>query len=98
MLLFMHSRVVIAVSKSIFSIYCTEACNDFAGLITVSLRAVNTAVFEEMSLRWRAVGNAVSDLTGSIFEAQTSRYRNERVNTRPTGQSTAIATPKINFS
>ena len=32
-----------------------------------------------MSLRWRAVGNTVSDLTGPRFEAQTSRSRDERV-------------------
>ena len=93
----MHSRVVTADSKSIFSIYFTEACSKFSGHIFGSLRPGNTAVLEEMLLRWRAVGNAASDLTGPVFEAQTLCYRNERVTTRPTGQSATIATPKINF-
>ena len=35
--------------------------------------------------RWRAFGNAVSNLTGSRFETQTSRSRDERVTARPTG-------------
>ena len=47
----------------------------------------NTAPFEEMSQRWRAVGNTVSDLTGPRFEPQTSRSRDERVTARPTGRS-----------
>ena len=42
------------------------------------LRPGNTAPFEEMSQRWRAVGNTVSDLTGPRFEPQTSRSRDER--------------------
>ena len=36
------------------------------------------------SLAGRAVGNAVSDLTGLRFEPQTSRSRDERVTVRPT--------------
>ena len=46
----------------------------------------NTAPFEEMSQRWRAVGNTVSDSTGPRFELQTSRSRDERVTARPTGR------------
>ena len=46
----------------------------------------NTASFEEMSQRWRVVGNTVSDLTGPRFEPQTSRSRDERVTARPTGR------------
>ena len=42
------------------------------GPISASLRPDNTASFEEMSQRWRAVGNSVSDLTGPRFEPQTS--------------------------
>ena len=45
----------------------------------------NTAFFEEMSQLWQAVGNIVSDLTGSGFKPQTSRSRDERVTARPTG-------------
>ena len=44
----------------------------------------NTASFEEMLQWWRAVGNAVPDLTGPRFEPQTSRSRDERVTARPT--------------
>ena len=36
-----------------------------------------------LSQRWRAVGNAVSDLTGPRFEPLTSRSRDERVTARP---------------
>ena len=38
------------------------------GPISASLRPGNTAPFEEMSQRWRAVGNTVSDLTGPRLE------------------------------
>ena len=54
--------------------------------MSASLRLGNTAPFEEMSQRWRAVGNTVSDLTGPRFEPQTSRSRDERVTARPTGR------------
>ena len=47
----------------------------------------NTASFEEMSQRWRAVSNTVSDLTGPRFELQTSLSGDERVTARPTGRS-----------
>ena len=66
-------------------LYYAEVCNELAGLISASLRPGNIAPFEEMSERWRAVGNAVSDLTGPRFEPQTSRFRDERVTARPTG-------------
>ena len=39
--------------------------------------------FEEMSLRWRAVGNTESDLTGPRFDPKTSRCRDECVITPP---------------
>ena len=51
------------------------------------LRPVNRASFEEMSQRWRVVGNTVSDLTGPRFESQTSRSRDERVTAWPTDNS-----------
>ena len=71
---------------SLYSLYYAEACNEFAGPISASLRPGNTAPFEEMSQRWRAVGNTVSDLTGPRFEPRTSRSRDERVTARPTGR------------
>ena len=46
------------------------------------MRPGNTALFEEMLQRWRAVGNTVSDLTGPSFEPLTSRSRDERVTAR----------------
>ena len=54
--------------------------------ISVSLNPSNTVPFEEMSQRWLAVGNTVSDLTSLRFESQTSRSRDERVTARPTGR------------
>ena len=70
---------------SLYSLDYAEACNELAGTISASLRPGNTASFEEMSQRWRAVGNNVSDLTGPRFEPQTSRSKDERVSARPTG-------------
>ena len=49
-------------------------------------RPGNTAPFEEMSQRWRAVGNTVANLTGPKFESLTYRSRDKRVTARPTGQ------------
>ena len=46
----------------------------------------NTAPFEEMLQRWRAVGNIVSDLTDSRFERHASRSRKECVTAQPTGR------------
>ena len=69
---------------SLYLLDYAEACNELAGPISASLRLGNTAPFEEMLQRWRAVGNTVSDLTGSRFEPQTSRSRDERVTARPT--------------
>ena len=47
--------------------------------ISASLRPGNTASFEEMLQRWRAVGNTASDLTGPSFEPWTSRFRDEEI-------------------
>ena len=46
----------------------------------------NTAPFQDMLQRWRAVGKTVSDLTDPRFEPPTSRSRDERITARPTGQ------------
>ena len=62
-----------------------EACSQFMGLISATLRPGNTAPFEEMSQRGQAVGNNVYDLTGLRFEPQTSRSKDERVTASPTG-------------
>ena len=79
-------RVIQKSNLLLYSLYYAEACNKFAGPISASLRPGNTAPFGEMLQRWRDVGNTVSDLTGPRFEAQASRYRDERVTARPTGR------------
>ena len=63
--------------------YYAEACNEFAGPISVSLRPGNTALFEEMLQRWRAVGNTAPNLTGPRFESETFRSIDKRVTDRP---------------
>ena len=72
---------------SLNSLYYAKPCNEFAGSISALLRPGNTATFEGMLQRWRAVGNTVFDLTGLRFEPQTSRSRDERVTVQPTGRS-----------
>ena len=52
-----------------------------------SLRRDITAPFEEMSQWWQTVGKTDSDLTGSKFESQTSRLKDERVTAGPTSIS-----------
>ena len=54
------------------------------GPISAALRPGNTASFEKMQQRWRAVGKTVFDLTEIKIEPQTSRSRNEGVTARPT--------------
>ena len=76
------------------SLYYAVACNEFAGPIFASLRPGNTSSFEEMSQRWRAVGNNVSDLTGSEFEPQSSRFKDERITVRSPFHFTAVSLPK----
>ena len=71
---------------SLYSLDYAEACNEFAGPISASLRPGDTAPFEEMLQRWRGVGNTVSNLTNPRFEPQTSRSRDKRVTARPTGR------------
>ena len=63
-----------------YSLCYAEACNDFAWPFSASLRLRATiAPFEEMSQRWRAAGQTVSDLASPRFQPQTSRSRDERV-------------------
>ena len=65
--------------KSNLSLYLlchAEACNEFAGPISLSLRLGNTDSFEEMLQQWRAIVNAMSDFTAPRFEPPTSRSGN----------------------
>ena len=93
----LNSITNIKSNLSLYSLDCAEACNELAGPISASLRPGNTAPFEEMSQRWRAIGNTVSDLTGPRFEPQTSRSRDERVTARPTGRCVTNMLTKIDF-
>ena len=70
---------------SLNSLYDTKACKELAGPISMPLRPGNTAPFKEMSQRWLAVGNTVSDLTGPRFEPWNSRSNDKHITTRPTG-------------
>ena len=63
---------------SLYSLYYTETCNEFAGAILRVIAPGQHSSFEEMSLGWWAVRNSVSDLTGRRFESQTFRCRDER--------------------
>ena len=69
---------------SLYSLYYTEACNQFAGLIFASLRPGNTAPFEEMPQQWRVIGNTAFDLTDPRLEPQTRRFREKCVTNRTT--------------
>ena len=80
---------------SLYSLYYAEACNKFAGPISASLRPVNTASFEEMLLRWLAVGKTWFILTCPRCEPQTSRSRNESVTARATCWSFAEVSLQI---
>ena len=57
---------------SLYSLLYVEAWKEFVGPISASLHRSNTDPFEEMSLRWRAVGNAFCDLNSKRFEPKTS--------------------------
>ena len=46
---------------SLHSRYCAEACDEFAGPISTSLRPGSTTSYEEMSQQLQAVGNTVPD-------------------------------------
>ena len=75
----------IASNFSLYLLCYAKAWNKLTGPISGSLRPGNKASFEEMSQRWRAVGNTVFDLTEIKIEPQTSRTRNKGVTVRPTG-------------
>ena len=59
-------------------------CKELTVPLSVALYLGNTARFEKMSQRWRAVGNTVSDLTSPRLEPQTSSSIDKRVTAQPT--------------
>ena len=68
------ARLVIKSNLLLYSMHYAEACNKFVRPIFASLLPGST-FFEEMSQRWPAVGNSVSNLTGPRFEQRRTRYR-----------------------
>ena len=70
---------------SLHSRYHAKGHNEFVGPIFASLRPDEAALYKEMPQRWRAVRNTVSDLTGPRFEHSTSRSRDKRATSWPTG-------------
>ena len=48
----------IKIKSFLFSLYYAEACNEFAGPISASLRPGNTAPLEKLLQQWWAVGNS----------------------------------------
>ena len=68
---------------SLYSLYYTEACNEFARHISASLRPGSTARFEEMLQRWRTVDNTVSQFnqpetwTSNLPLQRRMRYRSK---------------------
>ena len=74
------------IKSSSYSLYYAKVCNKFVRPYSAAIR-LRHCPFAEMSQRWRAVGNAVSNLTGPRFKPQASRFiRNERVTARPTAR------------
>ena len=63
---------------SLNSLYYVEAGNELAGPIPAPFRPGNSAPFEEMSQRWLAVDNSVSDLTGPIWTSDLPLQRRTR--------------------
>ena len=61
-----------------------------AGPIFTSWRLGLHSSFRRNIAALRAVGNAVSDLTGPTFETRTSRSRDERVTARPQVRKTIV--------
>ena len=65
-------------SLSLYSLYCADACKEFAGPISASLRLDNTAPFKKMLQRWRAVGNTVEFDRSEIRTSDLSLQRRTR--------------------
>ena len=80
------SNVKSNVSFGLYSWCYAEASKELVMPISQVITTLsNTALFEKMLQRWRAVGNTVSYLTGLKFEPKTSHSRNKCVTARPTG-------------
>ena len=67
-----------------YSLYYTEACNEFVGPILVSLRQ-QTSFRRNVAAAANRLGKTVTDLTGLRSDAQISASRDERIPNRPIG-------------
>ena len=65
-----------------YSLYYAKEYYEIVGTISASLSPENTASFKEIWQPWQAVGNTVSDLTGSRFAPQIFRSRDNSVAAR----------------
>ena len=88
----------LSLSKSIPSshlLYYAEACNEFAGPISASLRLLATQLF---SKKYRSGGEPLTTLR-PIWPARdsTSRPRDERVTARPTHKLQSFAKTHYTF-
>ena len=71
---------MVKLNLSLYSLYNAKAYNKLAGPISTSSCPGNTASFKDMSQRWQAIGNTVSELTSLKFEPKTSCSRDDRNN------------------
>ena len=69
----------------ILALFTLKRAMSLRGPISASLSTDNTAPFEEMSQRLRAIDNTVFALTGPRFEPLTYSSGDERVTARPPG-------------
>ena len=69
---------------SFHSPYYAKACNEFVLRVIAPLQ--HSSFRRNVAAVAIAVGNTVSDLTGSRFESETIRFRDERVTARPANQ------------
>ena len=71
----------------LYSLYFAEACNEFMGPISVSLRLRATPLLSKKCCSGGGPLTTLFDLTGLRFEHQTSRSKNEHLTADPTGRS-----------
>ena len=68
------AKSILLFSRSTKPKACVGVCKAYLRVISSG----NTAPFEVMSQRWRAVGNTVYNLTGPRFESRASHFRDEQ--------------------
>ena len=68
----------------LYSLYCAEACIEFAWPISASLHERQYSFFRRNVAAVASVGNTASDLTSPGFEPQFFRSRDESVTVQPT--------------